>query len=438
MEHVLAQVRGTRSVIYERSEGGLYLDVTPRRIDLARYELTVGDVERTVEAAIGGAPIATTIEGRNRFTINVRYPQDLRADPEAIKRVLVPARGLGATVYLPLGQIASVEIVNGPPMIRDEGGLLCGYVFVDVDPARDLGGFVDDARQAVARAEARGELHRPAGGYLHWTGQYEQVEKTAERMKIVIPITFLIVMVLLLWQFKSLIEALIVMLSIPFALVGSVWLMALLDYRISIAAWVGVIALVGLAAQTGIVMIVYIDHAFERRKREGRIRNLDDIIAAHMEGTVQRVRPKLMTVATMFAGLVPLLWASGSGADVMKRLAAPMVGGLVTSAFLTLEIIPVISTYWRYEQLLHERLAAIDPRRRARLRALGIAAGVGLAGVIGLSIMPLYVAVPAIVLHGGLVLSAAGFVGAVGGYLMQHKPARDRVWPVTRTISDRA
>jgi len=429
LEHVLAPVPGTRSVIYERSEGGLYLDITPRRDDLARYGLTVGDVERTIEAAIGGTPISTTIEGRNRFTINVRYPQDLRADPEAIKRVLVPAPDLGGGhVCIPLGQIADVAIANGPPMIRDEGGLLCGYVFVDVDPSRDLGGYVDDAKQAVARAEASGVLHRPTGGYLKWTGQYEQVEKTAERMKLVIPITLLIVVVLLLVQFKNLVEVLIILLSVPFALVGSVWLMWLLDYRISIAVWVGVIALVGLAAQTGIVMIVYIDHAFERRKREGRIRNLDDIIAAHMEGTVQRVRPKVMTVATMLVGLMPLLWATGSGADVMKRLAAPMVGGLITSAFLTLEIIPVISTYWRYEQLLHERLAELDPGRRVRLRATATVAGIAHVAFVSLLIAPVYIAIPEGLRQLGLVISALVALVALVAYLVQRRPARNLVW----------
>src|SRR5262249_56337867 len=236
--------------------------------------------------------------------------------------------------------------------VGDEGGFLVGYVYVDIDERqRDIGGYVDDAKKVVQSAIAGGDLKLPAGSFLKWTGQYELLQQMAARMKIVVPVTLIIIVVLLYLQFRNFIEVLIVLLSVPFALVGSVWLMWLLDYRLSTAVWVGVIALVGLAAQTGVVMIVYIDQAFYRRLRAGKIRDLDDIVWAHMEGTVLRVRPKLMTVSTMLIGLVPLLWATGSGADVMKRIAAPMVGGLLTSAFLTLEIIPVIYTYWRYAQL---------------------------------------------------------------------------------------
>ena len=236
-------------------------------------------------------------------------------------------------------------------MIKDEAGLLVGYVFVDVEPDRDLGGYVNDAKAAVDAARRRGEIDLGPGMYLKWTGEYEKLAEMRERMKLLVPLALFIVVVLLYAQFRHVTEVLIVLLSIPFALVGAVWLLYALDYRLSTAVWVGVIALVGLAAQTGIVMIVYIDHAFYRRLRAGKIRNLDDIIWAHMEGTVLRVRPKLMTVSTMLIGLVPLLWATGSGADVMKRIAAPMVGGLLTCAFLTLEIIPVVYTYWRYAQL---------------------------------------------------------------------------------------
>jgi copper/silver efflux system protein len=258
--------------------------------------------------------------------------------------------------WVALGQVADVKITNGPPMVRDEAGMLVGYVYVDVDQRlRDVGGYVDEAKGVVDRALANRSLPLQPGSYLKWTGQYEQLAEMAARMKIVVPLTLVIVMALLWLQFRSAAKVLIVLLSIPFAVVGSVWLLALLDYRMSTAVWVGVIALVGLATQTGVVMLVYIDQAFERRRSAGAIRSLDDIVAAVMEGTVQRVRPKLMTVATMLVGLVPLLWASSSGADVMKRIAAPMVGGLVTSAFLTLELIPVVYTYWRYEELLWQR-----------------------------------------------------------------------------------
>ena len=297
--------------------------------------------------------------------------------------------------FVPLGELADVRIVGGPPMLRDEGGLLVGYVYVDVDPAqRDIGGYVDDAKARCARRSAAASSRCPPGLYLKWTGQYELLEKMRERMKFLIPLTLLIVVLLLYLHFRNLTEVLIVLLSIPFALVGSVWLLWLLDYRLSTAVWVGIIALVGLAAQTGIVMIVYIDHAFERRREPGKIRDLDDIIRAHIEGTVLRVRPKLMTVATMLLGLVPLLWATGSGADVMKRIAAPMVGGLLTSAFLTLEIIPVVYTYWRQEQLLWERLEVLDARRLARCARGKRVLASGWALLAATAVASAYVALP--------------------------------------------
>jgi Cu(I)/Ag(I) efflux system membrane protein CusA/SilA len=352
LESVLKTVPGARSVLYERSLGGTYVDVVPRRDVLSRYDLRVDDIAGAVEAAVGGEPVTVTVEGRQRYTVNVRYKEDFRSTPEKLRQVLLalPTKSEGPRT-LPLGDVADVRINHGPPMLRNEAGLLVGYVYVDVDPSRDIGGFVDDAKRAVDAAKERNELALSQGMYLKWTGQYELLEQMRERMQVLIPLALIIVLLLLYFQFKNLTEVFIVMLSIPFALVGSVWALYLLDYRVSTAVWVGVIALVGLAAQTGVVMIVYIDHAFERRLRAGQIRNLEDIIKAHTEGTVQRVRPKLMTVATMMIGLVPLLWATGSGADVMKRIAAPMVGGLATSAFLTLELIPVIYTYWRYSQL---------------------------------------------------------------------------------------
>ena len=280
--------------------------------------------------------------------------------------------------FVPLGEVADIRIAGGPPMVRDEAGLLVGYVYVDIDQAtRDIGGYVNEAQDVVARAMADGTLKLPAGTYPGRTG-HEQLEEMAARMKLVVPLTLLIIVMLLYLQFRNVIEVLIILLD-PVALVGSVWLMWLLDYRVSTAVWVGIIALVGLAAQTGIVMIVYIDNAFHKRQAEGRINNLKDIIAAHMEGTVQRVRPKLMTVSTMLIGLVPLLWATSPSSDVMKRIAAPMVGGLLTSAFLTLEIILlVVVTYWRQEQLLWQRLPG---RRFARLHGLKVSSSALAAGV---------------------------------------------------------
>lgn len=511
LEGLLASLRGTRSAFYERSEGGLYLDVVPDRDALARYGLTVGDVQRTVEAAIGGAPIGVTVEGRNRFSINVRYPQHLRGDLERLRSVLVPigaaapsgkmgalspprvpalllaqmggggdgpagpvkrlpraipgtlsdapalewsdgvsqadegnlaglAGGAGrrAQAFVPLGQVADVRIVGGPPMVRDEGGLLVGYVYVDLEPARDVGGYVTEAKHLVHEALEHGRLTLPQGTFLRWTGQYEELEKMAERMRLVLPATILIIVLLLFLHFRNFVEVLIVLLSIPFALVGSVWLLWLLDYRLSTAVWVGIIALTGLAAQTGIVMIVYIDHAYERRRRAGKIRDLSDIIWAHMEGTVQRVRPKLMTVATMLAGLVPLLWATGSGSDVMKRIAAPMVGGLLTSAFLTLEIIPVVYTYWRQEQVLWERLEALDARRLARLRSWTRVLGAGWALAAAIAVAALYVELPRLAWAAALLPAAALVVLGSFAYLRERPAARRLVWPPAAAVAGRA
>ncbi|HZL16707.1 MAG TPA: efflux RND transporter permease subunit [Polyangia bacterium] len=477
LEHLMSRLKGTRSVLYERNLGGLYLDIIPKSDELARYGLRVADVERVIESAIGGTPIGTTVEGRNRFSINVRYPQDLRSDLDSLKRVLVPVGGStaggsdapmgtrgsvetagagpeivpdippdippemggapqtgggsGRQTFVPLGQVAEIKVAGGPPMVRDEAGRLVGYVYIDIDQAqRDIGGYVNEAKEIVNRAMASGELKLPPGTYLKWTGQYEQLAEMLARMKIVVPITLLIIVLLLFLQFRSFMEVLIILLSIPFALVGSVWLMWLLDYRLSTAVWVGIIALVGLAAQTGIVMIVYIDHAFQRRKAQGLIRNLDDIVAAHMEGTVQRVRPKLMTVSTMLIGLVPLLWATSSGSDVMKRIAAPMVGGLLTSAFLTLEIIPVIVTYWRLEQLLWERLTTSGADRLRRLKIDSAIVAVGATGAAALGVASLYLTFPGHRLIFGEILAGMVFLGGLAAYLLHRPAARQAVWPV--------
>jgi Cu(I)/Ag(I) efflux system membrane protein CusA/SilA len=366
LERTISHVPNTRSVYSDRSTGGFYVDIVPDRMALARYGLTVGEVQDVIEAAVGGQPIEVTIEGRNRFSINVRYPRDLREDVEHLRRVLVPLRAgarpspgaMGETAdpepgdpHIPLGEIADIRVTTGPPMIRDEGGMLTGYVYVDMDAGRkDIGSYVDEARRAVQR-----EVRLPSGYTIEWTGQYELLRQMQDRMRILVPTTLGLVLLLLYMNFGNLTESLIVLASVPFALVGSIWLLAILHYPLSTAVWVGLIALVGLATQTGVVMIVYCDSAYRRRKAEGRIRDLDDIVEATLEGSVQRVRPKLMTVATMMIGLVPLLWSQGAGADVMKRVAAPMVGGLFTSAFLTLEIIPVVYTYWRYSQLKRGR-----------------------------------------------------------------------------------
>lgn len=443
IERALHEVPGTRSVLFERLVGGLYVDVIPSRERLARYGLQVEDVNEVIESALGGLPITTTVEGRNRFTVNVRYAQDFRTSLDAVRDVEIPlpqgmapanggmdgsAGGAPSTnppAQIPLSTIADIRVASGPPMIRDEAGLLVGYVYVDIEAERDVGSYVDDAKAAVERARTEGALTIPSGYYLKWTGQYELLADMEARMKFLIPIALLITVVLLYLQFKNFTEVLIVLLSVPFALVGSVWALWLLNYNLSTAVWVGVIALVGLAAQTGVVMIVYIDHAYERRFRAGRINTLEDIIEAHSEGTIQRVRPKLMTVSTMLIGLVPLLWAQGSGADVMKRIAAPMVGGLVTSAFLTLEIIPVIYTYWRNEQLLWRRLdeAALSILRwlERDVIALKIAAALGL----GWGATKLYVESPPPWLHSAVVAVAIASVALLIAYpVLRHRARR--------------
>jgi len=348
LEAVLKEARGARSVLFERSLGGAYVDVVPYREALSRYGLQVDALSRALETAVGGETVSVAVEGRRRFAVSVRYQEDFRSSPEALRRVLVPLPKGG---NVPLGELAHVVVTEGPPMVRNEAGLLVGYVYVDLESWADPGTFVESAKALVDAARARGRVSLGEGMYVKWTGQYELLEEMKERMQWLVPLALAIVAVLLWLQFRHLTEVLIVFLSIPFALVGSAWALHLLDYRLSTAVWVGVIALIGLATQTGVVMIVYIDQAFFRRVREGRLKSLDDIIEAHAEGTVQRVRPKLMTVATMLIGLLPLLWSQGTGADVMKRIAAPMVGGLLTSAFLTLELIPVVYTYWRYAQL---------------------------------------------------------------------------------------
>jgi Cu(I)/Ag(I) efflux system membrane protein CusA/SilA len=386
LERLLSRARGTRSAIYERTLGASYIDIKPRREALSRNGLRLEDLNALVEVAIGGLPVATTIEGRTRSTVSVRYGADFRATVEQLRELPVPlpaamdapaspgsgpgpqrpggllggpgGPAAGSRAQVALGEVAEVTVVTGPPMLRSEAGSLVGYVYIDLDSVTDVGGYVTRARAQVDEARARGELRLEEGVYLRWAGQFEQLELVRERMRWLVPLTLLIVIGLLYLQFRSATEVAIVLLSVPFALVGSVWALYLLDYRLSTAVFVGVLALVGLAAQTGVVMIVYIDQAYERRLAAGQINTLDDIVDAHTEGTVLRVRPKLMTVSTMLVGLVPLLWAEGSGADVMKRIAAPMVGGLFTSAFLTLELIPVVYTWWRYAQLRRRQRGA--------------------------------------------------------------------------------
>jgi copper/silver efflux system protein len=348
LEHVLKTVPGTRSVFAERTTGGLFLDIIPKREEIARYGITLDEVMMHVESAIGGMAVDRTIEGRERYTINVRYGREHRDDPEKLKRVLIPI-GMkgedGKAAFVQMGQVADIKISSGAPVIRDESGALTGWVYVDME-GRDIGGYVDDAKLAVKKQiEEAGLL--PTGYHLAWTGQYEFMLRVKERLKVVLPLTLALIFFLLYANFKSLSATFIILLSIPFALTGSFWMLYLMKFNLSIAVWVGVIALGGLAAQTGIVMLVYLEEAFHTWQRAGRMKTQHDLFEAITYGAVQRVRPKVMTVSTMLLGLLPLLWAHGAGSDVMQRIAAPMIGGLITSSILTLEIVPAIYSMWR-------------------------------------------------------------------------------------------
>jgi Cu(I)/Ag(I) efflux system membrane protein CusA/SilA len=415
LEGLLRQVAGTRSTFAERQTGREYVDIVPDRAAIARYGLTVRDVQDVVEAAVGGMPVSTAIAGRARFSINLRVAADQRSDPEALRALLVPVPSTGALADLsgtntgagasgagaglvgltagsgggmggmggvasggmasglsqppmggtatsdpdfleqwrqlaasvPLGQLADVRVTTGPPMIKDENGVLVGYVFADIDQTqRDLGGWVDDAKAVVAA-----QLTLPAGYRLQWTGQYEFLAEMEARLRYVIPLTLVLVVILLYLSMQGWPQTFLVLSSLPFAVAGSVWLLSYMHYNLSTAVWVGLIAVAGVAAGTGIVMIVYLDEAFERHMREGRIRGPADVDAAVIEGASARVRPLLMTVATTVFGLLPLLWESGVGADVSARTAAPVVGGLWSCMVLTLLVLPAAYTMWRRGQV---------------------------------------------------------------------------------------
>ncbi len=342
IEQVLAIVPGTKSAFAERLNEGYYLDLIVNRREAARYGLTVGDVQTVITSAIGGETVTTTVEGRERYPVNVRYKRELRDDPDRLKRVLIPTP-TGAQI--PLGQIAEMVITQGPPSIADEGGSLAGLVSVSVS-GRDLRGYVQDAQRAVDEL-----VTLPSGYRLIWTGQYEHLVRAEERLKLVIPVTLAVILLLLYLNFRSLAKSLIVLLSVPFAVIGAIWYLHYLGYNLSVAVWVGIIALAGVAAETGVVMLVYLDEVYERRVREGCMATAQDLRESIIEGAVQRVRPKMMTVAAIMGGLLPIMWTTGTGADVMKRVAAPMIGGMVSSTVLTLLVIPVLYFMWRRLQL---------------------------------------------------------------------------------------
>ena len=346
IEKVLREVPGTRSVFAERSNTGYFLDVTIDRDAIARYGLTVEDVQEVVQSAIGGMNLTTTVEGRERYPVNLRYGRELRDDVDKLARVLVPVMG-GAQV--PLGQLADIRVTRGPGMVQSEDAKLVSYVTLHISGS-DFGGYVSRAQEAVASL-----VKLPPGYSISWSGQYEYMQSVKQKLAYVIPLTLLIIVVLIYLNTESWTKTAIVLLAVPFSLVGTVWLLSFLGYHMSTAVWVGVIALAGLDAETGIVMLLYLDLAYKKWKDEGRINSLTDIRDSVMEGAVKRIRPKIMTVSVILAGLVPIMFSTGTGADVMKRIAAPMVGGVVTSTILELLIYPAIYVIWKERELRKEQ-----------------------------------------------------------------------------------
>jgi len=339
IERVLRDVPGTTSVFAERTAGGYFLDFALKREELARYGLTIGQAQMVIMSAIGGENITMTVEGRERYPVNVRYLRDYRSTLDRLSRVLVPTP-TGAQI--PIAQIAEIRLAYGPGMIRDENGRLSGYVYVDVS-GRDIGGYVEEAKRLV-----REKVPLPPGYTLVWSGQYEYMLRVKERLAIVVPITLFIIFLLLYGNTGSVAKTLIVFLAVPFSAVGAIWLLYLLDYNLSIAVWVGLIALLGVDAETGVFMLLYLDLAYQEMRSKGMMKTREHLHEAIVHGAVKRLRPKFMTVATMFMGLVPIMWSTGTGADVMKRIAAPMIGGIFTSFLMELVVYPAIYDLWRW------------------------------------------------------------------------------------------
>jgi Cu(I)/Ag(I) efflux system membrane protein CusA/SilA len=346
IEMALKEVNGTRSVYAERTAGGYFLDFKFNRDQLARYGISIDDAESFLMTAVGGEKITTTIEGRERYPVNLRYARDYRSSIDRLQRALLTTPG-GAQI--PIAQVAQVELLSGPSMIRDENGMLNGYVYVDVS-GRDVGGYVEEAKQVV------GKIKLPTGYSLVWSGQYENMQRVKERLATVIPLTLLIIFVLLYFNTGSVTKTMIILLALPFSAVGAIWILYALDYNISIGVWVGLIALMGVDAETAVFMLLYLDLAFDEFKQKGKMKNYDDLKEAIEYGAVKRLRPKIMTVAVMFLGLFPIMWSTGAGADVMKRIAAPMIGGIFTSFLMELIVYPAIYAIWRWNFDLKPKL----------------------------------------------------------------------------------
>jgi Cu(I)/Ag(I) efflux system membrane protein CusA/SilA len=338
VEAAIKAVPGTASAYAERIYGGYYLDIKIKRDEAARYGLRIEDIQDVIMSAVGGENVTTTVEGRERYPVNVRYKREFRDDVDKLGRVLVPTM---TGEHVPLAQVADIAIKTGPPTIRTENALITTWIFVDVR-GRDIGGYVSDAKKAVA-----GSVNFPPGYYAAWSGQYEYMERAYDKLKVIVPLTLAVIFLLLYLNFGNVAESAVVMLSLPFALVGGVWLMYGLGYNMSVAVGVGFIALAGVSAETGVIMLMYLDSAYRKRLANDRMKTPEDLSEAIMEGAVERVRPKMMTVAAIIAGLLPIMWGSGAGSEVMKRIAAPMVGGMVSSSILTLIVIPAIYALWK-------------------------------------------------------------------------------------------
>jgi Cu(I)/Ag(I) efflux system membrane protein CusA/SilA len=349
IEQALKPIPGTASVFAERTTGGYFLDFDLKRDELARYGLTVDDAQSVLMSAIGGEPVTTTVEGRERYPVNVRYLRDYRSDIQSLERVLVTTPS-GAQI--PLGQIATISMKAGPGMIRDENGRLSGYVYVDVS-GRDVGSYAEDARKAVLD-----KVKVPPGYQLVWSGQFESMQRVRERLKLVLPITLFIVFLLLYANTGSAVKTMIILLAVPFSGIGAVWLLYWLGYNMSVAVWVGLIALLGVDAETAVFMLLYLDLAYNDARAQGRMNSWDDLRESIVHGAVKRLRPKVMTVSCMFFGLLPIMWSNGAGADVMKRIAAPMIGGIVTSFLMELIVYPPIFAIWKWNWEVKPALAS--------------------------------------------------------------------------------
>jgi copper/silver efflux system protein len=346
---LLTPVRGTRSVFPERTGEGYFIDFEWKRQELARYGLSMEEAQEVVVSAIGGENVTTTVEGRARYPVNVRYMRDFRSDLDALGRVLVPVQE--GKRQLPLSELADIKMTTGPSMLRDEDGMLTGYVYVDIS-GRDVSGYVDEARQTLSKS-----LTLPAGYSVRWSGQYEAMERVSKRLRVVLPATAFLVLLLIYANTRSAVKTLIVVLAVPFSAIGAFWFLWLLGYNMSVAVWVGLIALLGVDAETGVFMLLYLDLSYEQAKREGRLRSLAELQQAILAGAVKRLRPKFMTVSTTFIGLVPIMWSSGAGSDVMKRIAAPLVGGLLTSFLLELIVYPAVYEAWRWRSEVRRQVA---------------------------------------------------------------------------------